>query len=76
MEPGGDDESYEYVDEKEVDLRENEDKGKDDGDRLVGGKISSTRFTQNIRREKSYQGVSFRGGLEPARKPRPGGLQW
>ena len=76
VDPGGEAESYEYVDEKEIDSRENEEKGMDDGDRLVGGKISSTRFTQIIRREKSCQGVSFRGGLEPARVPEPDVLQW
>jgi len=43
VDPGGEAESYEYVDEKEIDSRENEEKGMDDGDRLVGGKISSTR---------------------------------
>ena len=46
MDPGGEAESYEYVDEKEIDSRENEEKGMDDGDRLVGGKISSTRFSR------------------------------
>ena len=56
MDPGGDGESYEYVDEKEVDLRENEEKGMDDGDRLVGGKISNTRFTLDIRRDKILSG--------------------
>ena len=44
VDPGGDDESYEYADEKEIDSRENEEKGVDDGDRLVGGKITNTRF--------------------------------
>lgn len=43
--PGGNDESYEYVDEKEIDSRKKEERGKDDGDRLVGGKITNTRFT-------------------------------
>ena len=56
VDPGGDGESYEYVDEKEVDLRENEEKGMDDGDRLVGGKISNTRFTLDIRRDKILSG--------------------
>ena len=46
MDPGGADENYECVDENEVDLRENKEKGMDDGDRLVGGKISSTRFSR------------------------------
>ena len=45
VDPGGDDESYEYMDEKEIDSRENEEKGVNDGDRLVGGKITNTRFT-------------------------------
>jgi len=44
VDPGGDDESYEYADEKEIDSRENEEKGVDDGDRLVGGKITNTRI--------------------------------
>ena len=46
MDPGG--ESYEYQDEKEVDAieKENEEKGDGDGDRLVGGKITNTRFCQ------------------------------
>ena len=46
VDPGGADENYECVDENEVDLRENKEKGMDDGDRLVGGKISSTRFSR------------------------------
>ena len=29
-----------------------------------------------IRREKSYQGISFHGGLEPARIPKSDVLQW
>ena len=49
MDPGG--ESYEYQDEKEVDLKEkeNEEKGDGDGDRLVGGKITNTRFARRVK---------------------------
>ena len=50
--PGGNDESYEYVDEKEIDSRKKEERGKDDGDRLVGGKITNTRFTSQHFRER------------------------
>ena len=50
MDPGGENESYEYVDEKEIDSRENEEKGVDDGDRLVGGKITNTRSSSKATR--------------------------
>ena len=48
-EPLNDVKSYEYVNEKEIDVRE---KGKDDGDRLVGGEISSTRLSQQLKFEE------------------------
>ena len=38
--------SYEYQDEKDIDSTSNEEKGKEDGDRLVGGKTSDTRLSQ------------------------------
>ena len=78
VDPGGDDESYEYVDEKEIDSRENEEKGVDDGDRLVGGKITNTRFVRRVKLGDSYssQDISFRGWLEPVWLPRPNVLQW
>ena len=46
VDPGGDADEYEYADSKEVDAKakEKKAKGQDDGDRLVGGKITSTRF--------------------------------
>ena len=52
-EPLNDVKSYEYVSEKEIDVRE---KGKDDGDRLVGGEISSTRLSQQFLRRKMLSG--------------------
>ena len=48
-EPLNDVKSYEYVNEKEIDVRE---KGKDDGDRLVGGESSSTRLSQQLKFEE------------------------
>ena len=50
MDPGGDVDEYEYADSKEVDAKakEKKAKGQDDGDRLVGGKITSTRFGTEV----------------------------
>ena len=71
MDPGGHDASYEYVDEKEIDSRENEEKGVDDGDRLVGGKITNTRFTKQVifqRKKTIFSGnfLSWLGGISMA----------
>ena len=71
MGPGGDDASYEYVDEKEIDSRKKEERGIDDGDRLVGGKITNTRFTKQVimqKKKKIFSGnfLSWLGGTSMA----------
>ena len=43
--PGGEVDEYEYADEKEIN-KEIEENKIDDGDRLVGGKMTSTRSTR------------------------------
>ena len=56
MDPGGDVDEYEYADSKEVDAKakEKKAKGQDDGDRLVGGKITSTRFGTEVFKALKY----------------------
>ena len=56
MDPGGDVDEYEYADSKEVDAKakEKKAKGQDDGDRLVGGKITSTRFGTEVFKPLKY----------------------
>ena len=71
MDPGGENESYEYVDEKEIDSRKKEERGTDDGDRLVGGKITNTRFTKQVifqRKKTIFSGnfLSWLGGTSMA----------
>ena len=56
VDPGGDVDEYEYADSKEVDAKakEKKAKGQDDGDRLVGGKITSTRFGTEVLKALKY----------------------
>ena len=44
--PGGHGDSFEYQDEREFNLKSNGKQGKEDGDRLVGGRMSDTRLSQ------------------------------
>ena len=55
VDPGGDVDEYEYADSKEVDAKakEKKAKGQDDGDRLVGGKITSTRFGTEVNKARN-----------------------